>query len=277
MYGFLTPSSGGQAVALRKQRLFFGRSRGGDASGPPDESNAFCRLELIDGWWHIEDLNCPQGLRVNGCPCKRIRLNPNDEIAIGRHRYRITFEAPRYPLGRRHGAQTGGGAASPRRASRSPQLAGQPGGVLGRLIPTGGGQDIALHKPRVTIGRRPPCDIVLKHPTVSSRHCELQFVDGYWRVEDLGSHNGIRVDGVPCTSAWVLPQSRLAIADHQYELSYTGIGPAPSPQTVESGPRKSLMAKLGVSEGELDQAVRQESVRDVAEPEKRRWDITDEE
>ena len=94
MYGHLVPSSGGEALPLRKTRMFLGRVKGSGA--PLCRDNAYCQLELIEGFWHIEDLNTPQGLKVNGRTCKRQRLMPEDEITIGRHRYRISFEAPRY-------------------------------------------------------------------------------------------------------------------------------------------------------------------------------------
>ncbi len=174
---------------MAKSRLFLGRTKGAGSAGPPDQTSALCQLELIDGWWHIEDLHCPQGLKVNGYPCKRMRLNSDDEIGIGRHRYRIAYDAPKFPLGR---FRSGAPAATPTKAVSAKtelfrkQLAAQAAGVLARLIPSGGGEDIPIRKPRVTIGRRPPCDIVLKHATISSRHCELGLENGYWRAEDLG-------------------------------------------------------------------------------------------
>ncbi len=90
-----------------------------------------------------------------------------------------------------------------------------------------------------------------------------------------GSRNGIRVDGVRCVASWVLPGVRLSIAEHQFELSYLGDGPEPIPDMVESGPRKSLMSKLGVSDRELDRAMSKEPLRDAEEPASRRWNLTE--
>ena len=67
--------------------------------------------------------------------------------------------------------------------------------LLGELVPFGGGDPIPLLKPHLTIGRRSNCDIVLEFPNISSQHCELQLENGYWIVRDLGSRNGVKVNG----------------------------------------------------------------------------------
>jgi hypothetical protein len=47
----------------------------------------------------------------------------------------------------------------------------------------------------VTIGRRPPADILMQDDAISGRHCRIYFQQGQWLVEDLGSTNGTFVDG----------------------------------------------------------------------------------
>jgi len=47
----------------------------------------------------------------------------------------------------------------------------------------------------LTIGRSPSCDIALRDLTVSRRHALLRFRDGGWTVQDLGSKNGLTVNG----------------------------------------------------------------------------------
>lgn len=47
----------------------------------------------------------------------------------------------------------------------------------------------------LVIGRAPGVDVVLADPSVSRRHAMLRAFDGAWWVEDLGSANGVRVDG----------------------------------------------------------------------------------
>lgn len=60
------------------------------------------------------------------------------------------------------------------------------------VVPTEGG----------TIGRSRECDIVLGDANVSRRHAELRPDGaGGWTVQDLGSTNGVRVNGVPARGA----------------------------------------------------------------------------
>lgn len=81
--------------------------------------------------------------------------------------------------------------------------------MFGELIPVGGGDDIVLTKMEVKIGRRERCDIVLRFPNVSAEHCQLSLVDGYWYVKDLGSSNGIKVNGIRCQEKHSIPATRL--------------------------------------------------------------------
>ena len=49
----------------------------------------------------------------------------------------------------------------------------------------------------VVIGRMPECGVVLADPNVSRRHAEVRRVGDAVVVNDLGSTNGTRVNGVP--------------------------------------------------------------------------------
>ena len=118
--------------------------------------------------------------------------------------------------------------------------------MLGELIPTGGGDPIPLLKSKLLIGRRDECDITLRFPNVSSHHCELELVDGYWQIVDLNSSNGIKVNGIRCPQNWLLPGDEVAIARHKFEIKYTAVGPAPAPMN-EFDPSVSLMEKAGMS------------------------------
>jgi pSer/pThr/pTyr-binding forkhead associated (FHA) protein len=45
------------------------------------------------------------------------------------------------------------------------------------------------------IGRQSDCDLALEDPTVSLRHAQLTQQNGRWRITNLVSSNGIRVNG----------------------------------------------------------------------------------
>ena len=92
--------------------------------------------------------------------------------------------------------------------------------MYGELLPCGGGDPIPLLKTVLLVGRRENADIVLRFPNVSSKHCELTLLDGYWHVKDLGSSNGIKVNGVRVSEQQIEPGDKLSIAKHEYEVAY---------------------------------------------------------
>ena len=57
------------------------------------------------------------------------------------------------------------------------------------------GRRLLLAPRGATIGRSRDCDIVLEDSSVSRRHAELRPSGQGWTVEDLGSTNGVRVNG----------------------------------------------------------------------------------
>jgi pSer/pThr/pTyr-binding forkhead associated (FHA) protein len=245
MSAFLLPSSGGDAIPLRKTRVYLGRSKEADPGAPTGRDTALIMLELAAGWWHIEDLRSPSGVRVNGVACKKQKLAPNDEIEIGKLRYRINYETPKYKFGRKSDGEfaavvvpKGGESSAPRPPAN---------GVLGRLVPLGGGPDHPLRSTRVTVGRKAPAQIVIERSTVSGSHCELELLEGYWFVRDLGSRNGTRIDGEKISEGWVLPNGRLTIGDQRFQLEYTATGPRPI-GAIKVRTDRSLLEQAGIDE-----------------------------
>lgn len=118
--------------------------------------------------------------------------------------------------------------------------------MFGELIPCGGGDPIPLLKTPLLIGRRSRCDISLQFPNVSSHHCELELIDGYWIIRDLGSRNGIKVNSERCDSKWLMPGDTVSIAKHHFEIEYTPTGDGPPPE--EENPfTLGLLEKAGLA------------------------------
>jgi adenylate cyclase len=92
--------------------------------------------------------------------------------------------------------------------------------VHGELVPVGGGDPIPLVRDVLTLGRRDSCDIPLHYPNVSSLHCCLTFMDGYWWIKDEGSTNGVKVNGVRVQRKLLIPGSEITIAKRKWKIMY---------------------------------------------------------
>ncbi len=59
-----------------------------------------------------------------------------------------------------------------------------------------------LDGPRAVLGRSDDAECVLRDPNVSRRHAELrQDAAGQWEIFDLGSTNGVKINGRRVTEA----------------------------------------------------------------------------
>lgn len=92
--------------------------------------------------------------------------------------------------------------------------------MLGELVPCGGGDPIPLHWRKLVVGRSSDCDVVLRAPSVSGKHCSLRFVDGCWFVRDLGSRNGTTVNGKSCTKARLMPDDVVSFSTQRFVIVY---------------------------------------------------------
>jgi pSer/pThr/pTyr-binding forkhead associated (FHA) protein len=90
--------------------------------------------------------------------------------------------------------------------------------VPARLIALDQGSDIVLNGRTVVVGRHPACDARLESLRVSRHHCCITRENGNFVVRDLGSTNGIRINGLRVDSGHLVPGDELAIAHLRYRL-----------------------------------------------------------
>lgn len=69
------------------------------------------------------------------------------------------------------------------------------------------------------LGRAPECDLVVDAPQVSGRHLRIAVVQGAFHVEDLGSSNGLYVDGQRVERAKVDSASLIGLGTHVLTMS----------------------------------------------------------
>jgi hypothetical protein len=120
----------------------------------------------------------------------RIELEAAPHVRVGTYELRGKAEAARVPAAAgaaSMGASAGATQMTPQRQQRTgASLRVMAGGEVGTQFAVGSS---------AVIGRLPECDVTLDDPSVSRRHARIHREGNRWTIEDLGSTNGVRVNG----------------------------------------------------------------------------------
>src|SRR5258708_3501837 len=97
-----------------------------------------------------------------------------------------------------------------------------------QLVPikAGSAPPVPITRPVILIGRHPECDSRPGSPQVSRRHCCLAMAYDRLVIRDLGSRNGVMVNGKVVDEARLSPGDEVAIAHFLYRLE--SLSPAAS-------------------------------------------------
>jgi len=76
-----------------------------------------------------------------------------------------------------------------------------------------GGQRYDITKQRTVIGRSQRADVRLEDPNVSRRHAEIRREGTVYWIVDLGSTNGVEVNGVPVERAQLEPNDEVTLGE----------------------------------------------------------------
>jgi predicted component of type VI protein secretion system len=87
-----------------------------------------------------------------------------------------------------------------------------------QLLSLTDGPSLLLDKPVLLIGRNEECDIQLNSRKVSRKHCCIAQVNDYLVVRDLGSTNGIRINGVRLKEGTLRTGDELTIGNFRYQV-----------------------------------------------------------
>jgi pSer/pThr/pTyr-binding forkhead associated (FHA) protein len=99
----------------------------------------------------------------------------------------------------------------------------------------------------ITIGRAPDNMIVIDDPSVSNRHATMELTGETYRLKDLESTNGTKVNGVPITETVLRFDDRIRFGaiEARYEPEVRGSQPLPELQSIEVKPAESSAAPPG--------------------------------
>ena len=81
----------------------------------------------------------------------------------------------------------------------------------GKAFLVGAGKRTVLSGSRILLGRSRDCDIQLDDPNTSRRHAEVRREGNAWVVADLGSTNGIKVNGSRVAEAELHPGDEVTL------------------------------------------------------------------
>ena len=154
-----------------------------------------CVLRRLGDTWLLEDVS-QGGLKVNGRMTASAELKTGDLIEIGDFRLRLLGGQPEDRPGPGDDGDMDktvlldlGGVDHDKSFLRQPAML-----VVGPDGGHDGGRMVNVDRERFVIGKASLCDLVLDSPYVSRNHAEIEFIDGEYRVRDLGSTNGTFLD-----------------------------------------------------------------------------------
>jgi pSer/pThr/pTyr-binding forkhead associated (FHA) protein len=87
-----------------------------------------------------------------------------------------------------------------------------------QLLALTDGPSILLDKPILLLGRHGECDVQLNSRKVSRRHCCVAQVHDYLVVRDLGSTNGVRINGHRVLEGKLQSGDELTIGNFRYQV-----------------------------------------------------------
>jgi pSer/pThr/pTyr-binding forkhead associated (FHA) protein len=105
-----------------------------------------------------------------------------------------------------------------------------------QLVALADGLRIALEKPIVLMGRDAECDIQFESRKISRRHCCIAQVGNYLVIRDLGSTNGVRINGVRVVEGYLHSGDEVAIGNDRFQVLMS------QPGAVESEGQRSKPA-----------------------------------
>lgn len=170
-----------------------------------------------------------EGVDARGLPTSH-RLGVGDGFSVGD--FTVTLESPESTAAEERSCTVPGPADEL-------GLRGPAELVLGR-------QQWALDPSHtLRLGSAADNDIVLKDRFVSAHHCVFEAEARGWRIRDLGSTNGTRLDGVSVRNAYLAADSRLAIGSGLFRIR---------PRHRESAPptRNGIVAASNAMHAVLD-------------------------
>ena len=128
-----------------------------------------------------------------------------------------------------------------------------------QLVAISEGPNIPLDKPIVLIGRHQECDIQIPSRKISRRHCCVAQVYNYLVVRDLGSTNGVRINGTRSAEGKLEPGDELTIGNLSYRVQWDD-------HLIAAGPPRAMRPAVPPLQSTDDPLAVPESPQDAQAP-----------
>lgn len=199
-------------VPLVRDEITIGRKEGNTIRlTERNVSRRHARLRKANGVYVIEDLNSYNGVKINGRRIEGERpLAEGDQITIGDYTLALQSDAS-------------AGVEAPA-AGGAPAAGPVPPARLVMLTPPAPGAEFALTRSGMRIGRAEDLDVWVNHRSISREHAEVRLEGELIKVVDLGSANGVRLNGEDVREATLSSGDVLELG--QVRFRYVGAGEA---------------------------------------------------
>ncbi|MEM9067026.1 MAG: FHA domain-containing protein [Myxococcota bacterium] len=196
-------------VPLVRDEITIGRKEGNTIRlTERNVSRRHARLRREAGHYFIEDLNSYNGVKINGRRIEgELQINQGDQVTIGDYVLALQSEA----------------TASPQAPAAAPGEPVPPARLV-MLTPPAPGAEFALTRSGMRIGRAEDLDVWINHRSISREHAEVQLEGDVIKVLDLGSANGLRLNGEDIREAAL--QSGDVLELGQVRFRFVGAGEA---------------------------------------------------
>jgi len=242
-------------VPLVREEISIGRKEGNTIRlTERNVSRKHAKLLKANGAFVVEDLNSYNGVKVNGRKIDgRVNLKAGDQLGIGDYVLALQSDAVAdAPTAAVPGAAPGTDAATAMIAAPSEP---RPPARLVMLTPPAPGAEFALSRERQRIGRAEDLPIWVNHRSISREHAEILREGNNFRVVDLGSANGVRLNGKDIEEAPLSPGDVVELG--QVRFRYVGEGESyvfdadatvqMEPVSLDSGVSKApILAAIGI-------------------------------
>ena len=233
-------------------------------------SRRHAKLIIQDEHLRVIDLESANGTYINGIRITEANANPGDEIRFDQQKFLVIGPTPppqqpellqenqtqvRGQTTQTDDTLSGGDTVmmndeETRFYTTAPKIA--------HIVEIGGNaqaQQFTLEKEQHQIGRSQACEFFLEDKSVSKQHAQFSFIQGNWNLEDLGSSNGVLVNGNRIDQVILVNGDRLKLGRREFEFleerpTDNDAEPAtkiyqPTLPDVDSDRAKSFTAGLG--------------------------------